>query len=312
MKTGTTPNLYGYPDMGRTGLAHSLLAWARCALWCRDTGATMLAPRWLRPRIGPYLRRERDKRNYFLLFHSGQYLADPTRAALLLTADRMFAELDLPKPGYKPTKPTVIVFRNAMADNEKKMFHLVAEHGPYLREQLVAMTRPRHIPPRAPSPFIAAHVRMGDFNVATAEQLKAGATNARIPVEWYASVAQQLRAQLGSNAPVVVFSDGSDAALAPLLSLENVVRSPRQPSITDLLAISQASVLIASGSGFSHWGSFLGNVPRISLTGQALSRFVKLAEREIETDGASPLVDDFVQMLAVGSLGNGGVSKLKC
>ena len=54
--------LYGYPEMGRTGLGHSLLAWARCVVWCEMTGAKMLAPRWLRIRIGPYLRGERQAR----------------------------------------------------------------------------------------------------------------------------------------------------------------------------------------------------------------------------------------------------------
>jgi hypothetical protein len=297
MTIGTTKHLYGYPDMGRTGLAHSLLAWARCAIWCRETGATMLAPLWLRPRIGPYLRRERDKRNYALLFHKGPYVGEPKRAALLLTANRFYAELDLPAPGYQPSKPTVVIFRNAMANNEKKLFHLVAAHAPYLREQLVGMTRPRYVPTKASAPFIAAHIRLGDFHIATAEQLRSGSTNSRIPPEWYAAVAQQLRAQLGANIPLVVFSDGSDAALAPILSLPSVTRSPRQPSVTDLLSISNASVLIASGSGFSHWGAFLGTVPRICYPGQALSRSVKLVEAEIETDGVSPIPDDFVRLL---------------
>ncbi len=52
MTMGSTKRLYGFPDMGRTGLGHSLLAWGRCAVWCRETGAIMLAPRWLRPRSG--------------------------------------------------------------------------------------------------------------------------------------------------------------------------------------------------------------------------------------------------------------------
>jgi hypothetical protein len=297
MTIGASKKLYGYPDMGRTGLGHSLLAWARCALWCRETGATMLAPRWLRPRIGPYLRRERDKRNYFLLFHKSTYVGEPTRSKLLLTANRFYAELDLPKPGYKPSKPTVVVFRNALSTNEQKMFHLIAEHAPYLREQLQAMTRPRYVPAPAAAPFIAAHVRMGDFNVATTETLKSGATNSRTPLEWYVSMVQQLHTRVGYTAPVVVFSDGSDEALAPLLALPKVSRAPQQQSITDLLSIAQASVLLASGSGFSYWGSFLGTVPRVCFPGQALSRAVKLVEREIESDGTTALPEDFIQVI---------------
>lgn len=279
--------LYGYPDMGRTGLGHSLLAWARCAIWCRDTGATMLAPRWLRPRIGPYLRGERDKRNYFLLFHRNGYTHEPTRSWVLNTANHLYAELDLPERGVRVARPTVVIFRNAMAHNEQKLFHHVYRDGPYLLEQLTGMTRTAYLPAKPAAPFAAVHVRMGDFGTATAEELRAGATNSRIPVEWYVAAARQLRAHF-PDLPLVVFSDGTDDALAPLLALDNVTRSPRQQSVTDMLSIAQARVLIASGSGFSLWGSFLGSVPRICYPGQTPTRGCPTLEPfvEWENDGA--------------------------
>lgn len=139
-------NLYGYPDMGRTGLAHGLLSWARCAVWCRNTGATMLAPLWLRPRVGPYLRGERGKREYFKLFQPGDYIHEPRCSWLLLTASRLYAELDLPNAGFAPRKPTVVVFRNAIIRNELKFFHEVANDGPFLRGEFVKMTRPQFGP----------------------------------------------------------------------------------------------------------------------------------------------------------------------
>ncbi len=297
MKKGVIDNLYGYPDVGRTGLGHGLLAWARCAIWCRDTGATMLAPRWLRPRIGPYLRRERDKRNYFLLFHKGKYVGEPHRSWILLTASRLYAELDLPEPGFTTSRPTVVVFRNAIANNEQKMFHLVAKDGPFLREQLMRMTKPSYLPKPAKEPFIAVHVRMGDFSHATVEQLKAGATNARIPVEWYVSIVQRLRSALGIQIPLVVFSDGTDEALRPLLKLPNVMRAPHQSAITDLLSISQAELLVASGSGFSRWGAFLGSVPRVSFPGQSHIQNGQSVDTVIENDGSEDLPLDLISSL---------------
>lgn len=288
-------NLYGYPDMGRTGLGHSLLAWGRCAVWCRDTGATMLAPRWLRARVGPYLRRERDKRNYFLLFHKGDYVSEPVRSALLLTANRVYAELDLPERGTIAAHRTVVVFRNALSHNERKMFHLVANDGPYLHDQLIRMTRSRYVPKPPEQPFIALHVRMGDFSAANSEQLKAGATNSRIPPAWYAAILMQLRKRLGHQMPAVLFSDGPDEALAPILTLPNVRRAPRQQSITDLLSIAQSSALIASGSGFSQWGSFLGSVPAISFPGQGLSASPN--RPCIECDASQTLPAEFIARL---------------
>jgi hypothetical protein len=292
MISETNQKLYGYPDMGRTGLGHSLLAWARCAVWCRDTGAIMLAPRWLRVRVGPYLRGERDKRDYFKLFQKGDYLHEPQRGWLLLTADKLYAELDLPAAKTKFRHNTVVVFRNAMSNNEKKMFHFVEKDGRFLRDEFLKMVRPEFIPAPAAEPFIAAHVRMGDFRLANIDDLKAGVTNSRLPVEWYADVACRLRSQLGREAPLVVISDGPDDALAPLLSLPNARRTPKQESVADMLTISQASALIASYSGFSHWGAVFGEVPRITFPSQVS---VKLPQPDVECDFGQSLPDDFIE-----------------
>lgn len=288
------PHLYGYPDMGRTGLAHSLLAWGRCAVWCRNTGATMMAPRWLRLRIGPYLRRERDKRNYFLTFRRGPLLGEPMRSLIRLRAQTLYAELDLPEPGFAPSRPTVVVFRNAQALNERKMFHHIVQDGAYLRDLLVSITRPQFVPAPATAPFIAVHVRLGDFSKVSEAAIRSGATNARLSVEWYGKALDQLRAGLGQDLPAIVFSDGSDAELAPVLSRPGVRRAPKSPAITDLLAMSQATALVASGSGFSHWGSFLGGVPRVCYTGQGLSRHVPMLEPEVESDGTGVLERGFL------------------
>lgn len=302
MTAGTTKNLYGFPDMGRTGLGHSLLAWARCALWCRDTGATMLAPRWLRLRIGPYLRNERDKRNYFILFQKGDYLHEPFRSWIILTANRQYAELDLPSPGYEPVRPTVVVFRNAIENNEKKMFHFVSKEGLFLREEFLKMVRPCYLPPPAPEPFIAAHVRMGDFSSVNVAKLKMGSTNSRIPVEWYVAMVSRLRGQLSKELPLRVISDGTDEALAPLLSLSNSRRTPRQASVTDMLIIAQASVLVASGSGFSSWGSFFGSVPRVCFPGQALGRIAERIEPEVECEVGQEIPKHFISFLEQSAL----------
>jgi len=281
--------------MGRTGLAHSLLAWGRCAVWCRDTGATMMAPRWLRPRIGPYLRGERDKRNYALTFHPGPFLWEPQRSLIRLRAQTFYAELDLPEPGYAPPRPLVVVFRNAQALNERKMFHHVAAHGMFLKQQLLAMTRPRFIPQPASAPHIAIHVRLGDFSVASEAAIKAGATNVRLSVAWYGRALEQLRKGLGINLPAIVYSDGSDAELAPVLAFNNVVRAPRAAAITDLLSLSQSCVLIASASGFSHWGAFLGGVPSLSYIGQGVATLLLRENEDAETDGTGVLPKPFLE-----------------
>jgi len=84
---------YAYADVGYFGLTHSLLAWARCHLWAADNQVPMIAPSWLRVRgrIGPWLRREPDKRQYQLLFRFPDYITGMRRLALLATRERIAA-----------------------------------------------------------------------------------------------------------------------------------------------------------------------------------------------------------------------------
>jgi hypothetical protein len=280
--------IYGLPDVGRCGLGHSLLAWGRCHVWCRRTGALPLAPNWFRPRIGPYLRRERDKRNYFLLFQAGNAIGGIERLKLLLTLPKLLeSEADDSAP---PVEPSIIVFRT-IADNDiRRDFAAIQGHADLLHHDLVAMTRPQYRPKPLVRHHIAVHVRLGDFSAPANEQtVRDGRQNVRVPIRWYASALAALRKALG-DIPAIVYSDGADNQLAEILELPAVQRAPRQPSITDLLSIAQADALIGSGSGFSIWGSFLGRVPRLSFPGQSLVSVLDShgAEAVMEEDDPVP------------------------
>lgn len=293
------PAVYGHADVGRFGLGHSLLAWARCVVWCHRSGATMLAPRWLRLRVGPFLRRERDKRNYFLLFSGDGYVGGLRRAWCLWRCRRVDAEapgsaaaLAVPQPG------TVVVFHNALADNERKHFHEVRGHATLLHRELTRITRPAYRPAPPTQPFIAVHVRMGDFSAsADGGGIRPGLHNVRLPIEWYAQMLVAVREGVGAEVEALVFSDGDDAALTPLLRLPRTRRPPQRPSITDMLLIAQAGLLISSGSGFSLWGAFLGEVPRICYPGQSVVPAHPDATMEVECAGANELPPAFVTSL---------------
>jgi hypothetical protein len=90
----------------------------------------------------------------------------------------------------------------------------------------------------------------------------------RIPLEWYLGIISELRSALGTNFPVVVFSDGTDKEIAEVLELDNVIRSPFSESISDLLAIAKSTVIITSRSSYSLFGAYLGQVPSIWYEGK--------------------------------------------
>lgn len=298
-ESGVT-GLYGYAVVGRYGLAHSLLAWARCWLWCQERGVPMLAPDWRHLRIGPLLRGERDSRQYHRLFKFDDYVRGLRRAYLLQAAKRIPAESCMPAELTSSSSRRILVFKNRLSLNEETHFQEVVGRAGLVRDALTAMTRPKFRPAKAAMPHIALHVRMGDFGHARSlEELRAGAKNSRLPVSWYRSMLQGLRAQLG-DVPAIVYSDGNDESLAALLTLKRVQRAPAQPSVTDLLSLAQAQLVISSGSGFSMWGAYLGNAPRICFPGQRLIRVLgeqSSLDCEPEAELTSDLSNDFIKYI---------------
>ncbi len=291
----------GHAVVGSYGLAHSLLAWARCRLWCNDHGYRMLASSWLhiRHRIGPMLRGERDKRRYHELFSFPGYMRGLDKL-IVLARYRVVEAVDLASPAMTLEPGTLVGFRNLLADNEENHFAEIRGRGAEVRSALMNITRARYQPEIVARPHVALRVRLGDFRAIESNAvLERGAKNARLPLAWYVDVLEALRARLGPI-PVRLYSDGEDDDLAPLLLMADVTRSPKQASVTDLLAMSQATALVSSGSGFSMWGSYLGGVPRLCFPGQ---RFVRTlcqdgaTDLEPEVACGSEIPEDFSRLL---------------
>ena len=73
--------------------------------------------------------------------------------------------------------------------------------------------------------------------------------------------------------PIVVFTDGRPEEVRELTELKGVRYHDRKPAITDLLMLSNADLLLASGrSTFSMWASFLGEMPTIYAPGKMQQR----------------------------------------
>jgi hypothetical protein len=273
--------IFGYADVGTYGLGHSLLAWARCYLWCDTHNVPMLAPSWLhlRGHIGPILRRERDNRMYQQLFHFPGYVTGLRRQYLLHTlAQHNADEITIEKLSQSNNRG-LVVFKNKLQLNEETYFSQIVGNGPKIRQALLNITKPKYYPQQSITSHIALHVRMGDFQAhESIAKLRAGARNSRIPLIWYCNMLEGVRKRIG-NIPAIVYSDGTDEDLLPLLKLQSVTRSPKQPSISDMLGIGQASLIISSGSGFSAWGTFLADSPRICFPGQ---RFVRVLQTPID------------------------------
>lgn len=286
--------LYGYPALMKAGLGNMLLPWARCVLWCKDNNAQMIAPYWTKVRIGPFLRGERDKRQYQLLFNHACQISGIARVTILALTRRI-DESDWNSGAVEDRRGRIVVCFRGMDRIEA----LSGRHQE-IADALYGITKPRFIPNNIPDkPFIGVHVRMGDFAEACEEELKKGAHCIRIPIQWYADALVEFRRVVGENMEAKVFSDGGDEELMPLLKIAGTSRYEGGSAITDLLALSKATVIIASGSSFSIWASYLGNVPAIWHPGQKFSMRCNYEEenRDIEWDRGAVLDNDFINVI---------------
>ena len=258
--------LYGYACPGRYGLGHSLLAWARCFLWCRDNEAAMLAPRWFYFRLGPYLRHETDKRSYHKLFRKDVYVHGVRRLWLLGKARRFTVEQESQAKLGRGTR--IVVFANDYRNNTRFFKTIFGRHEE-VRSELLRIARPEHIPAmNTEGPFIGIHVRMGDFARVSDPSALSAISNVQLPVEWYRDILLSIRRQAGRDLHARVFSDGDVEALRPLLEMPNVSLVHPHSALHDIFSLSQAAALISSGSGFSMWAAYLGQVPRVSFPNQ--------------------------------------------
>jgi hypothetical protein len=220
------------------------------------------------------MRWEDDLRTYTNLFtpRSGD-VAGWRRAYIKLRAERIAEPETLSDPPVFRDGPRLIVF-----EGFRGQFQCLHGWHDLIRRELLAITMQewRAKAEAIPNPFIAVHVRLGDFQRPDALTDHARFDNMATPLSWFVDSLKVIRARLGVSIPVVVTSDGRPHELRALLELENVHLASTGSAIGDLLVLSRANLLLASGSSFSAWASYLGRMPTLSHPGQSLTRLFNL------------------------------------
>jgi len=304
MKARNQPPIFAYPRLSKTdllfiriggdGLGNLMFNWARCLAASRRHGWRMIWPTWqsFKPknwRVNPY-----DHRTYSDLFRPTNRYLTGWRKPWCLARYRRISEQQAAELGAPPG--SVVEFRG-MKD----------KFAPFLRDrdlvydELLDIARPQHQRALAepdPAP-IAIHVRRGDFVQQASYSDTVNLNNSLLPLEWYVSALETVRSTVRREVPAEVFSDGTAEELAPLVSLPSVRRRDYGSGLGDMLGLSRGKLLIASGSTFSMWGSYLGQVPAIWHPGKLLQHvLLEHPEREIEwAPGAAALPDWIADIL---------------
>ena len=147
---------------------------------------------------------------------------------------------------------------------------------------------------------ISIHIRMGDFSIPKDDSLlRKGLWNYRVPLKWYIRLITKIRKL--TTIPIYIFSDGSYNDIEEILKLDNCEKIFYGSAISDMLAMSRCKLLIASGSTFSMWSSFIGQVSTVWFPGQMRQKLLlnnQSFEGEIDYDDELPqilkniLIDD--------------------
>ena len=262
------------------GLGNLLFIYFRAWLAAKEHGFAFIWPTWPSLKPGAIIRREKDKRFYADLFRNRSGYIDGLKKQRLLHR-RGAVSVNARDLDYSRIDDnTVILYKYFRMD-----FKDLAAHVDEIREEIV-----RNLSRKSArglegdmSHCVNIHVRLGDF-AANQSALNAGKDNTRIEISWYAALVRRLKPLVGDDVAFNVFSDGSDEELRELLAIEGVRRVFYGNSLADILALSRAPLMIASGSSFSLWARFLGQCSSISYPNQIKDHVLKPGSAGFEVE----------------------------
>jgi hypothetical protein len=272
----------GFFRIGGPGLGNLLFIWARAFARSLETGAVLIDPVWHQLKVGPILRRERDLRTYLDVF--------PVRSPRAVWRELVRCRL-LGRPPTGEVRVGGARVTYEIVRDGRTTFHDLDPYREQIRTVLPKLVRPRALPSLPPTEFIALHVRLGDF-APPREGTLGTAINTRLPLSWYLAALRAARAAHGDPTfPALVFSDGADEELEPLLREPGVERAPPRPAFADMLTMARARVLVCSNSTFSFWAAFLGQAMLVAPPGLDLVTYFPsemLASRIFRCDIGAP------------------------
>lgn len=248
--------------MSGSGLGNAFYNYFQAVVLADRCNAAVIVPPWFSVKIGPILRRQSGKRFYLGMFKPYRGEIGGLRK-LWIFLSRYRKRKVVQVNGSRPVELAEGSL-NIVTVNNNFTFEGLHPYRDAIRQRILGIVNDP-VPPDhcwGQGKFIAVHVRMGEFaQVSDTKLLTGGQSNVRIPLGWYTHLVKKLRACY-PQMPVLIFSDGKEQELTPLLeSGATLYRSGSD--MTDLLAMSSASMLVGSNSTYSRWAAFLGDMPSI-------------------------------------------------
>jgi hypothetical protein len=233
------------------GLGNCLFPWARAIVFALENDARLIHPEWFQFNMGPLLRGSKS-RNY-----GADFLAHPEdvcgmeKLRVLFKYPR-YCEYEWAfRQSYGLPGQNYTVEMQGMKDWFRSLNPNRLAIADAIRERL-------RRPYREFSGYVGVHVRLGDFAVASREELHEGARNVRAPYAWYKDVLASLL-QSQPTAKFVYFTDAKASELAELTGCYPGEIVSGQSAINDMFSLASTDVIVGTRSTFALWAYFFSN-----------------------------------------------------
>jgi len=230
------------------GLGNLMFPFARSIIGSHGEDNILISPTWTQLKIGPFLRREKDKRIYFKEFLGRN----------LLEWKNWFRAKFLPKVDESRLASDLTQYDNYVVHYEGM--------GNYFRDiydgrDLIKAWIDRNAKKDGEISQvynIACHVRLGDFRSEEDLESKSGHV-VRQSWDWYRnSINEAVKLSNVPHPKIYLFTDESHDTVVEQLDLPyELIKDPSRNAITALINMSRANIIVTSRSTFSQWAAFM-------------------------------------------------------
>lgn len=252
-----------------TGLGNKLFPWARAKIFAERHNCTMVQPIWFSPHGGAITR---GGINYVHALRKIWLLGNFRRGENELSILKyIFKYRGMPKHNFVWLRDAEmsdvdghIIFAtrgNGVEGHDFSEFSGESEFLLQSLKQITSKSQLKYTEDFAEEEFIGMNIRCGNDFVSKESGCRGFV---KTSIAWFRFALREIRRRYG-NMPAIIVSDGGQRQLSDLLDEHNVRLLDSKTAIADLLVLTKAKVLLASGnSSFSEWASFLGQMDTFS------------------------------------------------
>lgn len=241
----------------------------------------MKAPIEIWEKYGVYV--GKDKRSYANIFQNNSgYIDNFKKAKILLTSKKI-----VNPENFEKTNNEIIIIDKGSIKFTGKLYENLHQYRELICKDLyknISNENRKMLKKLDISDGVVVQIRMNEFKKVSKKELKEGIDNARIPLEWFENIIVQIRKIANKNVKVYLMSDGKDRELKKIYDLGNVERLELGSSICNILGMAKSKLIVASGSAFSLWARFLGQMSSISFENQYKEKVLENKENKFEID----------------------------